>query len=116
MSQAQKDRSWIVARGVYEDGTPEGAEDFRARVRAKLIDCEALGDMVGGSFFMRPQRQEVDGEWITVAWHIGWMTEGAARRATGEFERKPEPAPEPLEFVGIGTTADIAEMDEGGGA
>lgn len=105
----------MVERGVYEDGTPESMEDFRARVRAKLIDCEATGDMIGGAFYCRPIRtesHEMPGQWFTYAWHIAWITEGAARRATGEFERKPEPTPEPEpEPVMVG-----APEDEDGGA
>jgi hypothetical protein len=91
MSERGK-RKWLLRLADY-DGD-EGT--FRAAVADELAGLENIGHRLGGGFISSPIREAVESpEGLTEYVTIGWLFEHAFMPAV---KRRPEPAPEPVEF------------------
>lgn len=94
-------REWTVLR---EEHASEG--EFRAAVQQAMLDLDAIGARLGGSFAQVPLRHRIaDAEFETVGWRFRWESfapylpdeEQPEPVADDDLEPVDEPAPEPVE-------------------
>lgn len=86
--QSTQPRTWTVH---LEDDF----DDFRERAARAFIECESIGDKIGGKFYIVPQREQgEDGLWYTTAWHFMWDSFVPGKRKPAQAKAA-EPVAEP---------------------